>query len=566
MGKVIIPWLVIVGLASIVWVTTIILFSTKTQKPASSYGIVVNAALFGTRVVIYKWYTMDDYPTGIVSEVMTCDIDGGITNLPSQDYQASCTYLDPCFQEAMINISVSTKETSQTVIPVFFAATEEVRRELTKKNATSNILESIQQYISGVTLDKPNFKYLKASPDLVSFISEKDERFYTWLGANYLTGSLFPSLKRPFFAWIKENKWFESTVTGTLKTHAVLDLGEFSNQNFVFEVNDINDNDVVSPQLFGKKYSVYSQNIFCFSMDQARRRHQRRLIQQNKTVNGRSHVLEDPCMPKGTWMSLPGKLFSEACLQINSHNAELKKIDEVKTYHFDGTSNVEECRSQVHEMLDLKTCQAEFKVCFDLNINSSKIMSSKKFMAISRFYEQSTILKNLKDGSISQEDFEREGKDLCNSNHGKVLEYHPNVRIQMAKGYCFGHQYIQLTLTSIYQIHGERFKDIIFTKKINDRPFDWTLGLMVNATNLLKESTKPTSIVPFPVFIILLIISFIAAVGGIAFAVRSRRVRNSLSLESSSAYTSSVNVLPDTGSTTITDIVSGKQSHAPNAS
>jgi Golgi nucleoside diphosphatase len=181
---------------------------------------------------------MDGHPTGIVSEVTECNIDGGIAKLDSPDNDTISKYLEPCFMKMMTNISVLTDETSQTTIPVYFAATAGMRmlNDSNPEKATK-ILDSVQAYITSFHLDKPSMKKLETTDKLVDIISGYDEGFYAWLGANYLTGSLFPSLKRSFFDWLKEKKWFRSTSKESLETSAVLDLGGASTQ-VVFEVKE----------------------------------------------------------------------------------------------------------------------------------------------------------------------------------------------------------------------------------------------------------------------------------------------------------------------------------------
>jgi hypothetical protein len=342
-------------------------------------------------------------------------------------------------------------------------------------------------------------------------------------------------------------------VTGTLKTHAVLDLGVSSLQT-VFEFIGYGNRHDVHADVFGKNYTIRSQSIPCFGMDQARLRHQLRLIQENKRNPDR---IPDPCMPNGSKVKVSGERLINFCLNIVESNVVgYKGPDEKKTYTFFGMTNVFECQSHVRDMLSLKLCNAEFQTCFERA--KSEMMSSMKLIAISGFCDLATILKNVKDGSISLDDFEREGNDICNSIDSDVMKYHPNVRVDMVDEYCFRHQYIQHILKLFFQIPEGKFKDIMFTKTINDQPLDWTLGLMINATNLLEKSTKPTPILPFPVFIILLILSFIAAVGGVACAVLSTRVKTVSSLGLSASSGTSVNAFVDTGSNTITDSVMSK--------
>lgn len=513
------------------------------------YGMVIDAGSSHTGMYVYKW-SGEKTPhategTGIVTEFDHCKTKGGIAAQGYDDPKSIAAYLDVCFTQLMKRLSKLTASSSQSTVPVFFAATAGMRvLNATDSVKTANILKSVHHYVSTYALDTkthPGLKAMVASSELVSIISGVHEGFYSWVGANYLTGTLLPAKDRPTLPWLMETKYNMSKVKESVATSAVLDLGGASTQ-IAFEIienatnstrdrsqrhssthteedarsidfNDIRSDDIlpdpsiINVKLYDKNYSVKALSNLCFGMDQARVRHHFMLLQETATSSSNqidpSVTMTDPCMPTNSRFSISGdKLTPNPCLDA-SLNWRWKSVDASKTYNFIGSSDDSKCQKRINDMLDWSTCNNKFRTCFRFDPSKSQVTSSKKIIAISGFYYSASILPLNDDSSISQALFESEAVRLCNSDLNDVLSFSPKVEKDYAKEYCFKVKFVDRLLTHTYRIHGEKFSDIVFTNKINQKSFGWTLGLMINATNILASGTTETSMISAVVFILI---------------------------------------------------------------
>jgi len=507
--------------------------------------------------------------TGIVSQVDHCKIQGGIASEKAHDKEHVALYLKDCFTKIMTKISSLTIESSQDTVPVYFAATAGMRLlNLTSHENALQILYSVNEFVSNFKLEAnpdKGIKEMRSIPKLTAIISGVNEGFYSWVGANYLTGTLLPHKERSRLSWLKEHKNHKSNADSTIDTSAILDLGGASTQIAFeivdyqsqpkknesskhsidgevpsFKINDIktdevmvHDPSIITVQLYGKNHSIKSQSNLCFGMSQAKLRHHFKLLQE---TTDQSVEIVDPCMPSYMRYSVSGQEFIDTpCLKASEGN-QWKDVDAEKHYKFIGSSDDAKCQQTVNDMLDWNTCGKQFERCFKFDPSQSQVTSSKKIIAISGFSYSAKILYLNEDSSISQDEFKSQTSKLCSSDLYDVLRFSAKIDKDYVGQYCFQLKYVDRLLTAIYKIHGDKFSDIVFTTKINQQSFGWALGLMINATNILPSATIEGGIISGSSFISIAIFAvLIVCISMVVYAAskrkRDRNISRELSLE-----------------------------------
>jgi hypothetical protein len=290
---------------------------------------------------------------------------------------------------------------------------------------------------------------------------------------------------------------------GVPETHKEKDVVSIDANDFRSD-DIVPDPTIINVQLFGRNYSVKAQSNLCFGMDQARLRHQfillqRRALSYSSRFTDPAVDIIDPCMPSNSKYVVSGDKFMNPCLDPVDGKT-WKSIIADKLYNFIGSSGDQECQKSISEMLDWTECSSNFQRCFQFDTEKSRVTDSKKIIAISGFYYASMILPVNEDSSITQEVFEQETSRLCKNDLNDLI-HTDNVEKDFVDMYCFQLKYVDRLLTAMYQIHGQKFSDIIFTKKINQQSFGWTLGLMINATNILPAATVDNSLISELTFI-----------------------------------------------------------------
>ncbi|XP_030107964.1 ectonucleoside triphosphate diphosphohydrolase 8 isoform X4 [Mus musculus] len=241
-------FMALLGVAAASGLTMLVLILVKAINvllPADTkFGIVFDAGSSHTSLFVYQWPANKEKDTGVVSQALTCQIEGpGISSYTSDPTQAGES-LKSCLEEALALIP----QAQHPETPTFLGSTAGMRL-LSQKNSSQarDILAAVSQTLSKSPVDFWGAKILAG----------QDEGAFGWITINYVLGML---LKYSSGQWILPE---EGMLVGAL------DLGGASTQiSFVPQGPILDQSTQVTFRLYGANYSVYTHSYLCFGRDQ----------------------------------------------------------------------------------------------------------------------------------------------------------------------------------------------------------------------------------------------------------------------------------------------------------
>ncbi|XP_051788267.1 ectonucleoside triphosphate diphosphohydrolase 8-like isoform X2 [Erpetoichthys calabaricus] len=251
-------WLVGSALVSAVVALVLILVNlTWVSLPVGyKYGMVFDAGSTHTALFLYKWQEDKQNSTGLVTQVMVCDVDGPGISSYANNPPAAGQSLKVCLDTA----AAAVPRENQREAPVYLGATAGMRLlNITSPSQSDQVLAEVAKFIQLYPFD---FRGAR-------IISGDEEGAYGWVTINYLLQS--------FIKCTFEGKWKLPT---SAKTLGAMDLGGASTQLTFTPAVPIKDKNYESNfTLYGNKYNVYTHSYLCYGKEQAMKKVQANLIQ-----------------------------------------------------------------------------------------------------------------------------------------------------------------------------------------------------------------------------------------------------------------------------------------------
>ncbi|XP_053269340.1 ectonucleoside triphosphate diphosphohydrolase 1 isoform X2 [Pleuronectes platessa] len=439
----------VIGVIAIVALVTVAVLQNRPLPQKYKYGIVLDAGSSHTALYIYEWPAEKDNNTGRVEQTLSCKVDGpGISSYASAPWKAGAS-LTKCLEQARQKVPV--KRHSET--PLYLGATAGMRLlNLEDSSASTKVFQAVEE-----ALQKFPFSFQGAR-----ILSGQEEGAFGWVTVNYLDDRL------------EQN----------LQTRGALDLGGASTQiSFVsdnFDGSDSPDN-AVAFRLYGNDYNLYTHSFLCYGKDQALRK---TLAQQTKSGPG---TILDPCFHPGyTETKNYSVLYDSPCV------SDRKPQGAPATFNHTGKGNFSRCQEVVKRIFNFTECkysQCSFNEVFQPRLQGP-------FGAFSAYYFVMNFL-NLTDTSIPLEVVTERLSRYCATPWNQVKEQHPGVKLKYLAEYCFSGTYIVTLLTKGYNFTSENYPNIKFIKKIKGSDAGWTLGYMLNLTNMIPAEAPDSPPLPY---------------------------------------------------------------------
>ncbi|XP_062988533.1 ectonucleoside triphosphate diphosphohydrolase 1 [Elgaria multicarinata webbii] len=426
--------------------------STKNSK----YGIVLDAGSSHTSLYIYEWPAEKENDTGVVQQVHMCGVDGpGISGYTSDVKKAGAS-LKPCMDKA--KEIVPHGKHSET--PVYLGATAGMRLlSLENGDTAQKVLSAVE-----ATLRLYPFKFQGAR-----ILSGEEEGAYGWITLNYLSDNF------------KESSWPRSFFSK--RTTGALDLGGASTQiTFVPDHEKIESpENTVNFLLYGKSYTVYTHSFLCYGKDQALR-----LKLLNDVLDSSTGIFQDPCFQQGYKRTLNiSHLRTNPCTATKftpNNSTHLQLLIE-------GAGDYERCLTSLEEIFSTTNCS--YSSCSFNGVFLPQV--SGEFGAFSAFYYVMNFL------NVTKEPMDKvieAVKTFCSKPWDKVKAEFPTVKDKYLSEYCFSGTYIISLLSRRYKFTKDKWPNIHFLEKIQKSDAGWTLGYMLNLTNMIPAEqpyTRPLS-------------------------------------------------------------------------
>ncbi|XP_016107049.1 ectonucleoside triphosphate diphosphohydrolase 1-like isoform X1 [Sinocyclocheilus grahami] len=451
------PWHrpVVIFLAAVIIVGIIIMvaISVIQNKPLHQkckYGIVLDAGSSHTSVFIYEWPAEKENNTGMVRQKHTCNVQGKGISSYSANPQGAGASLQLCMEEAKQKIPAHRHPET----PVYLGATAGMRLlRMENEEASDKVLDSVAH-----SLKSYPFSYQGAR-----IISGQEEGAFGWITVNYLS----KNLRKP---------------TGTL---GALDLGGASTQiTFVPQQNIESYDNSIDFRLYGNDYHLYTHSFLCYGKDQALKLSMGKKLESTLKADKTDPIeLRDPCFHPGyNFTRTVPNVFNTPCMR------EMKLANE--TFFHVGLGNWSQCQQSIRKVFNTIDCpysRCSFNGVFQPSVYGD-------FGAFSAFFFVMDFL-NLTSDTLATT--KQKLAAYCSTPWKKIVENHPNIKEKYLSEYCFSATYILTLLEDGYKFTSNSWKDIRFIMKIGDSDAGWTLGYMLNLTNMIPAEAPDTPLMPY---------------------------------------------------------------------
>ncbi|KAM9641187.1 ectonucleoside triphosphate diphosphohydrolase 8 [Trichechus inunguis] len=448
---------VLLGVAAASGLTTLILFlveATSILLPADSkFGIVFDAGSSHTSLFVYKWPADKENNTGVVSQALACQVEGpGISSYTSNPALAGES-LRGCLEEALALIP----KAQHWETPTFLGATAGMRL-LSQKNGSQ--AERIFAEVARVLRQSPvDFRS-------AALLTGLEEGAFAWITINYALGMLL--------TYTFSGEWArppEATLVGAL------DMGGASTQlSFVPGGPILDPSTQASVLLYGSSYNVYTHSYLCFGRDQVLSRLLARLVQGSS-----SGLVRHPCYHSGYQATLPlAPLFESPCVGTSAPAGTAQNLT------IEGAGNPGACVSAIRELFNFSSCEGRADCAFD-GVYQPPVRG--QFYAFSNFYYTFRFL-NLTSGQ-PLDTVNATVWEFC-LRPWKLVEVSYPEQAPWLRDYCASGLYILTLLLEGYGFSEETWPSINFRMQAGGTDIGWTLGYMLNLTNMIPAKAPVT--------------------------------------------------------------------------
>ncbi|XP_071946778.1 ectonucleoside triphosphate diphosphohydrolase 3-like isoform X2 [Antedon mediterranea] len=458
-----------------------------------SYGVVFDAGSTGTRLYVYRWPGGKVNGTGVVEETAVCTDGEALSTFDTHPEDAGSA-LETC-------VNATELPAPKDVTRAFLGATAGMRIVDERNPSISNaIFTSVRKYLH-------NSKFDFRNDNDARIIDGDEEGISGWISTNYIMKTLEESPKT-FSRHVRS--LFYSKPKSTI---GALDLGGASMQiSFIPEnAESISHAQINKLRLYGVNYSVYSMSYLCYGANEARRQYLAQLIKDA----GFAKVVHDPCGHAGFNESIKQSyIWSLPCTQKPSDIP----ISPNETFKLVGVGNGTECRRKALNMVSSSSVRCTHKSC---GLNSQfQPAPYGNFMAFSGFFYAVSGTGLGENAKISE--IHETGLSFCQKNWNDVKDI---TKVEYVKSYCFNINYVYAVLTRGFKFTEENW-NIKFVKKVNGVSLAWSLGFMLNTTNMIPAEAPDTETpINSPAFIVIAVLFAVIAVIGLCLIIYNLRKR-----------------------------------------
>ncbi|NXJ95636.1 ENTP8 diphosphohydrolase, partial [Corythaixoides concolor] len=410
------------------------------------YGLVFDAGSTHTALYIYRWPADKENGTGIVSQVKACSVSGSGISSYADDPAGAGASLKPCLDEAMKIVPVE----QQRETPTYLGATAGMRL-LREQNSTKaeQVLAEVAKAIGQYPVDFRGARILTGN----------EEGSFGWITVNYLLETL---VKFSF-----AEKWEHPQDTEVL---GALDLGGASTQiTFQPGVTIEDKNTSVFFRLYGTNYSLYTHSYLCYGQTQALKMLLADLHQSSPSPQEISH----PCYPQGYQENVTtADLYDSPCVHAPSTPGPAQVLTVT------GTGDPAACSTAVQKLFNF-SCGANGTCGFN-GVYQPPVRG--QFFAFAGFYYTFHFLNVTSQQSLSN--VNSTVQTFCKRNWTELEETFPQEKGYLHT-YCAAAIYILTLLLDGYKFNEHTWSSIHFSQQAANTDIGWTLGFMLNFTNMI---------------------------------------------------------------------------------
>ncbi|NXE14629.1 ENTP8 diphosphohydrolase, partial [Lophotis ruficrista] len=445
---------VLVALSIVALVLSLVKVEDVTLPPAVKYGMVFDAGSSHTSLFVYEWDSDKENDTGVVSQTLSCDVQGqGISSYASDPPKAGDS-LRECLDKALKVIPAA----KQRDVPAYLGATAGMRL-LREQN--SSAADQVLAEVAKTMREYPvAFKGARV-------LTGEQEGAYGWITINYLLES-FTKYSPKAHTWVRPEA---ASIFGAL------DLGGASTQiSFVPEGSVANGDAACEFTLYGYSYNIYTHSYLCYGQNEMLKRLAKELIAVREELGGTGLLWYQPQAYYNETVSLssfrtsPCTNRSDPRLPLGDRNVTLE-----------GRGDASGCLAAVRKLFNFSACGQRQDCTFD-GVYQPPV--SGQFIAFSAFYYNFKFL-NLTEGqslATVRDTIER----FCTRSWEDLSSSYPEENRERLPKYCANANYILTLLLDAYKFNETSWTNIFFQRKqAGSASVGWTLGYMLNLTNLI---------------------------------------------------------------------------------
>ncbi|XP_066436161.1 ectonucleoside triphosphate diphosphohydrolase 8 [Eleutherodactylus coqui] len=417
------------------------------QPSPNKYGLVFDAGSSHTSLYLYQWPADKENDTGIVTQLHTCNVKGsGLSSYTDNPAEAGAI-LKPCMDEALQIIPSEQHSETRTLL----GATAGMRLlRLQNETKTQQIFDEVSKTLRQYPVSFQGARILDG----------KEEGSLGWVTVNYLLGT--------FIQYSYIERWIHPKQA---EMYGAMDLGGASTQMTFQPSVDVEDKSTeMIFRLYGYDYTIYTHSYLCYGQDQALKKLLVYLIENR----GSGNVLH-PCYPKGYSANVSlSSVYNSPCVTTSPSDIEASVIVE-------GSGNASECQRSVREIFNFSGCS--HTSCSFNGIYQPPVHGP--FYAFSAFYYTFNFLNLTCQQSLGEANSAI--WQYCARQWTELTSSYPSESQHRLVEYCSSAVYILTLLVDGYNFTSETWSKIKFAKQAGNADVGWTLGYMLNLTNMIPS-------------------------------------------------------------------------------
>ncbi|XP_053138140.1 ectonucleoside triphosphate diphosphohydrolase 8 [Hemicordylus capensis] len=420
----------------------------------NKYGLVFDAGSSHTSLFVYQWPADKENNTGVVSQTFSCHVNGsGISSYADNPPKAGSS-LRECLDAAMTVIPSERQRES----PAYLGATAGMR--LLRQSNETAALQVLEEVGKAIQQYPVSFRGAR-------IITGQEEGAYGWITINYLLSSFIE-----YSAQARD--WIHPASAGIL---GALDLGGASTQISFVPASLIAN--ATRFRLYGFNYSIYTHSYLCYGQNQALRQVLQLIINSTTT----SHF-QHPCYPINyTDVITTASIYDSPC----ASPPHLGSSTASRNVTLVGTGNATLCRETVQKIFNFSNCSHNescgFNGVYQPQVNG-------KFLAFSAYFYTFSFLNLTETHPLDK--VEKTIQEFCAKTWDELKSSYPKQNEDRLRNYCASANYILTLLLYGYGFSSSTWENIAFRMQAANSDIGWTLGYMLNLTNMIpSEDPRP---------------------------------------------------------------------------
>ncbi|NXK48078.1 ENTP8 diphosphohydrolase, partial [Chauna torquata] len=446
---------VLVTLSIVALVLSLVKIEDVTLPPTVKYGMVFDAGSSHTSLFVYEWDSDKENDTGVVSQTLSCEVQGpGISSYANDPPKAGDS-LRECLDKALKAVPAA----KQRDVPAYLGATAGMRLlRVQNSSAADQVLAEIAKTIREYPVA---FRGAR-------IITGEEEGTYGWITINYLLES-FTKYSPKAHTWVHPEA---ANILGAL------DLGGASTQiSFIPKGSVINWNETSRFMLYGYSYNIYTHSYLCYGQNEMLKRLAKELIAVRGELGGKQTLLSgyqaqayyNETISLSSFHTSPCTNKTDPRLSLGDRNVTLE-----------GRGNASGCLVAIKKLFNFSVCGQSQDCTFD-GIYQPPV--SGQFFAFSAFYYNFKFL-NLTEGQ-SLATVKETIEHFCARSWEDLSSSYPEEKPERLPKYCANANYILTLLLDAYKFNETSWNNIFFQMKAGSTDVGWTLGYMLNLTNMI---------------------------------------------------------------------------------